>query len=91
MNEDWRDRAACADIKYAGKVDDVFFPSGTTEQTEKEIAIAKKICLTCDVIEICESWSIKHNIDAGIWGGLSEEERRNIRRRLRQEKQGSRV
>jgi WhiB family redox-sensing transcriptional regulator len=86
MSDDWRERARCADREYADIVDDVFFPSGTTEQTEQEINHAKKVCKLCDVIELCAQWSLKNNIDAGIWGGLSEDERRNIRRKIRAKK-----
>ena len=41
---------------------------------------AKSICLQCSHITECAEWGIKHEA-FGIWGGLSNNQRREIRRR----------
>lgn len=41
---------------------------------------ARRLCGTCDVRTACALWGIHHE-NWGIWGGLSEHERRDIRRR----------
>lgn len=41
---------------------------------------AKKLCEKCPVQEECGEWAIQNNEDFGIWGGLTVEERKLIRR-----------
>jgi WhiB family redox-sensing transcriptional regulator len=41
---------------------------------------AKAICFQCSHVAECAEWGIKHELH-GIWGGLSGNERREIRRR----------
>lgn len=71
----WRNRSACLD-----EDPELFFPVGTTgpalEQTER----AKSVCHSCDVINECLEWALDTNQDAGVWGGLNEDERRTLRR-----------
>ncbi|MGH8899795.1 MAG: WhiB family transcriptional regulator, partial [Egibacteraceae bacterium] len=52
-----------------------------------QIERAKVICRRCDVTAQCLEWSLKTNQDAGVWGGLYEDERRTLRRR-RQRRHG---
>jgi WhiB family redox-sensing transcriptional regulator len=79
----WIDVAECT----KESVDpELFFPSGNTDKTVEMIDIAKGICNKCFAKQNCIDWSIEHKIDAGIWGGLSEEERRTIRRKIRNKK-----
>lgn len=73
---DWRDIAACN-----GHDPSIFFPAGETGPAAEQIAMAKKICGGCDVQEECLSYAIETNQVAGIWGGLTEDERRPVRRR----------
>ena len=47
--------------------------------SRNEIAMAKKICLSCPHKAECAEWGIK-NESFGIWGGLTETDRRPIRR-----------
>ncbi|WP_268269811.1 WhiB family transcriptional regulator [Streptomyces sp. MNU76] len=35
----------------------------------------------CPVIEQCLQWAVESGEDAGVWGGLSEDERRAMKRR----------
>lgn len=75
MNSSWRDRAACL-----GHDPESFFPVGCTGSALDQIERVKAICLGCPVINDCLEWAMETNQDAGIWGGLSEDERRAQRR-----------
>lgn len=68
-NDQWMVRANCLGIDA-----DLFFPDRGTSTTE-----AKAICAACTVREQCLEYSLTHQINAGIWGGKSERERRRIR------------
>jgi WhiB family redox-sensing transcriptional regulator len=72
----WRDHALCRDTDP-----DLFFPVGTTGVALVQIEHAKAVCRQCKVTEACLDFALATNQDSGIWGGLSEEERRVIRRR----------
>jgi WhiB family redox-sensing transcriptional regulator len=41
---------------------------------------AKKICTTCEVKAQCLDYALQNDERFGIWGGLSERERRRLRR-----------
>ena len=71
--EDWRDDAACRDQDTA-----LFFP-----HNEDDAGAAKRICAVCPVRGDCLSWALATNQRDGIWGGMTERERRR-ERRLRQ-------
>ncbi len=49
-----------------------FFPSGNAQA-------AKRICGRCLVRHECLDFAVAENITEGIWGGLSERERRKVR------------
>jgi WhiB family redox-sensing transcriptional regulator len=73
--DEWRDSALCRDTDP-----DLFFPVGTTGQALVSIEHAKRVCSQCSVTQACLDFALDTNQDSGIWGGLSEEERRAIRR-----------
>lgn len=52
------------------------FFSVEPEEQEK----AKAICNDCSVIYRCRAWAIDNPEEQGVWGGLTEEERRRQRR-----------
>jgi WhiB family redox-sensing transcriptional regulator len=68
--EEWRDRGLCAQTDPKA-----FFPDkgGSTRE-------AKKICLGCEVRAECLDYALAHDERFGIWGGLSERERRKLKR-----------
>jgi WhiB family redox-sensing transcriptional regulator len=72
----WRNRAACLDADP-----ELFFPIGSTGPALGQVEQAKVICGRCEVVEACLAWAIEFGQDAGVWGGLSEEERRALKRR----------
>jgi WhiB family redox-sensing transcriptional regulator len=71
----WRSQAICRDTDP-----DLFFPIGTTGQALVQIDRAKEVCGMCPVQSDCLEYALETNQDSGIWGGLDEEQRRNIRR-----------
>jgi WhiB family redox-sensing transcriptional regulator len=68
---DWQDRALCAQTDP-----ERFFPEkgGSTRE-------AKRICQGCDVRSECLEYALVHDERFGIWGGLSERERRKIKKK----------
>lgn len=75
----WRDQALCRETDP-----ELFFPVGTTGIALAQIDRAKQVCRECPVSEPCLDFALATNQDAGIWGGLSEEDRRHIRRQRAQ-------
>ena len=73
---DWRDLAACK-----GADTDLFFPAGETGPAAEQIAMAKRICAGCDVRDECLGYAIETNQVSGVWGGVTEDERRPLRRK----------
>jgi WhiB family transcriptional regulator, redox-sensing transcriptional regulator len=73
---EWRDDAICRDTDP-----ELFFPVGTTGHALVQIDRAKEVCDECTVSKQCLDFALETNQDSGIWGGLTEEERRVIRRR----------
>lgn len=67
----WQERALCAQTDP-----EAFFPEkgGSTRD-------AKKVCVSCDVRAECLEYALEHDERFGIWGGLSERERRKLKRR----------
>ena len=68
----WQERALCAQTDP-----EAFFPEkgGSTRE-------AKKVCLGCDVRAECLEYALEHDERFGIWGGLSERERRKLKKRV---------
>ena len=67
----WQDRALCAQTDP-----EAFFPEkgGSTRE-------AKRVCQSCDVRAECLEYALAHDERFGIWGGLSERERRRFKKR----------
>ncbi len=67
---DWQERALCAQTDP-----EAFFPEkgGSTRE-------AKRICAGCDVRAECLEYALAFDERFGIWGGLSERERRKLKR-----------
>jgi WhiB family redox-sensing transcriptional regulator len=73
---DWRHRAACRD-----EDPELFFPIGTSGPALMQVEEARSVCHRCAVVDECREWSLETGQEAGVWGGLSEDERRAILRR----------
>ena len=70
VEEQWQDRALCAQTDP-----EAFFPEkgGSTRE-------AKRICQGCEVKPECLEYALQNDERFGIWGGLSERERRRLKR-----------
>ncbi|WP_075827345.1 WhiB family transcriptional regulator [Cellulosimicrobium sp. CUA-896] len=68
----WQERALCAQTDP-----EAFFPEkgGSTRE-------AKKVCTGCDVRAECLEYALANDERFGIWGGLSERERRKLKRQV---------
>jgi WhiB family transcriptional regulator, redox-sensing transcriptional regulator len=73
---DWRDEAACRDTDP-----ELFFPDDTNRFARAHVRTAKLICRGCPVSAACLNWALASGQEAGIWGGLTEDERHRLRRR----------
>jgi WhiB family redox-sensing transcriptional regulator len=67
----WQERALCAQTDP-----EAFFPEkgGSTRE-------AKRVCMSCDVRPECLTYALANDERFGIWGGLSERERRRVKKR----------
>ena len=68
----WRERAACFGIDP-----DTFFPV-----TEDEAGAALTYCGACKIRQECLAWALKNGERYGVWGGMTEQQRRRIQRRV---------
>ncbi|MGH3770576.1 MAG: WhiB family transcriptional regulator [Pseudonocardiaceae bacterium] len=68
--QEWQERALCAQTDP-----EAFFPEkgGSTRE-------AKRICAGCEVRAECLEYALTFDERFGIWGGLSERERRRLKR-----------
>jgi WhiB family redox-sensing transcriptional regulator len=67
----WQELALCAQTDP-----EAFFPEkgGSTRE-------AKRVCQSCEVRQECLEYALGNDERFGIWGGLSERERRRLKRR----------
>jgi WhiB family redox-sensing transcriptional regulator len=73
--QDWIRYAACAGVDT-----EIFFPVGNKHQIAAQEADAKRVCQGCPVRARCLEWALETGQHAGVWGGLSEDERRGLSR-----------
>lgn len=74
--EDWREKAAC--LEYDPEL---WWPIGTTGPAVSQIQLAVTVCSRCEVRSDCLAYALDNSITEGVWGGLSEEDRRSHKRR----------
>ena len=70
----WQDQANCLGVDP-----DLFFPERGASTRE-----AKEVCRGCVVRTDCLEYALVNGEKFGIWGGLSERERRRLRRQRAQ-------
>lgn len=68
--EDWTPQAACRN----SEPDDLFVQGAAQQQ-------AKRICQQCPVVAECLADALDHRTEFGVWGGMTERERRAMLRR----------
>ncbi|GHE52421.1 WhiB family transcriptional regulator [Streptomyces longispororuber] len=66
----WQEQALCAQTGP-----EFFFPEPGSSVRE-----AKNICRLCDMRTACLAYALDNDERFGVWGGLSEKERQNLRR-----------
>lgn len=74
--EAWQVKAACRGPQAA-----VFFPPPQFERKDEKIereTRAKMICASCPVRQSCLDYALSIREPHGIWGGLNENERRQL-------------
>ena len=71
LDQDWRAFALCSRFDP-----NLFFSPGAVEHK-----VAKRVCRDCPVRKECLVYALEIPIDHGIWGGLTERERRRFRRK----------
>lgn len=77
----WQRSAACRD-----EDPELFWPIGNTGPALLQIEDAKAVCRRCDVADRCLQWALETGQDYGVVGGMSEEERRSLKRRMARER-----
>lgn len=73
----WQDRGRCRDLDP-----ELFFPpldGESAEQRHARESAAKAVCAGCPVRSECLSWALTHRERLGVWGGLTERERKTAR------------
>lgn len=70
--ESWRDDALCAQVGG-----DIFYVD-----KGESTAPAKAVCAMCAVRLDCLDWAVRNDERWGVWGGLSERERRRLKREI---------
>jgi WhiB family redox-sensing transcriptional regulator len=73
---DWRRDAACLNVDP-----ELFFPAGDIRSARAQAKAAKLICRACPVSASCLNWALASGHEQGIWGGLTEDERRRLHHR----------
>jgi WhiB family redox-sensing transcriptional regulator len=71
LDQDWRANGLCSQADP-----DLWFAVGALEHKR-----AKTICRQCPVRRECLVYAMDEPVDHGIWGGLTERERRSFRRK----------
>jgi hypothetical protein len=88
--EAWMQQAACL---YPGKdvpgvrasVDRFFTKKGAPPTVAAQVAAAKAICARCPVTAECLAYAEKTHVQFGIFGGLTETDRRKARKQRKHE------
>jgi len=73
----WQDSSNCLGVDP-----DLFFPERGASTRE-----AKEVCRGCVVQNDCLEFALENSEKFGIWGGMSERERRRIRRQRAQDRE----
>ena len=84
MDMRWLNEARCLN-----EDPELFFPVGNTGPALEQIEKAKSICRQCNVSAQCLEYASRENQDTGVWGGLSEDERRSLKRRYARARRAS--
>ncbi len=70
---DWWTRAACASADP-----ELFFPISYSGPALRQVARAKAICARCPIRQECLRYALDVGSIQGVWGGMTEAERRRL-------------
>lgn len=70
---DWRSEAVCATAEP-----ELFFPDESGHRARRQAEAAKRLCGMCAVRARCLKESLDNREPYGVWGGLDEDERREL-------------
>lgn len=70
-DDSWKSDGLCTEADP-----ELFFPDNPHDPVDE----AKAVCARCPVQETCLDFALTHGIEAGVWGGVTEVERRRMRR-----------
>lgn len=76
----WAEEAACRGEDFS-----LFFPDGESAN-KQQIEQAMEFCNRCPVADECLDEALERPEQYGIWGGLTEDDRRTLRRSLARKK-----
>ena len=79
-DEGWREQAACRHVDA-----DLFFPAGTSGSALEVLEAAQAVCRSCPVQVPCLHFALETAQESGVWGGVDEQERRQMRKLRRAE------
>ena len=68
LQGDWESQAACRNADS-----ELFFAPGGIQEHR-----AKAVCRSCPVRWECLAYALRHRVEHGLWGGLTERERRKV-------------
>jgi len=69
------DGASCTQV-----APDLFFADGTNLVDTK---LAKAVCKDCHVIDQCLEYALQNRMEFGVWGGLTDKERKALLRKMK--------
>lgn len=70
----WHDRAACRE-----EDPELFFPTSVSgPDHDRQVSMAKAVCERCEVRYECLQDAIARQVKDGIWGGMTDIERRRL-------------
>lgn len=72
---EWQERALCAQADP-----ERFFPERGDNTLD-----AKRVCMACEVRTECLNYALENDEQWGVWGGLSDRQRRALKREQRKE------
>lgn len=77
----WKQRAACRGVSPS-----LFFSDYGGDSRQ-----AQEICAKCPVRHQCLAYSVAHNEEFGVWGGMGEKARRKLHRNYRADESAAAV
>ncbi|WP_245614082.1 WhiB family transcriptional regulator [Actinokineospora inagensis] len=79
--EPWQTRGACRSVP----TERFFSPDNERGRArDRRVRAAKQVCSSCPVLRRCRDHALRTAEPYGVWGGLDEHERAELRRRARQ-------